>query len=118
MNRKRYSFNRRISIVATSSLKQIDDKPVKGGWLRCYQRFGFVNPDNKGNKVRFVYGGTNPEQFISEFDNDDNDVFVWDDGEIWMREEQFLRVIPASSTSGDQPSLHVSGYEVEISTKD
>lgn len=118
MNRKRFPFNRRLSIVATSVLKQVDDIPVKGGWLRCYQRFGFVNPGTKANIVRFAFGGTNPEQFISEFDADDGDKFVWDRGPVWMREEQYMRAIPQSSASGDQPSLHVSGFDIEIGPKD
>ncbi|KKK56377.1 hypothetical protein LCGC14_3065150 [marine sediment metagenome] len=118
MAAKRIPFNRRIGRNATGTLDNLDDNRVPGGWLRCYQRFGVENVDNPYTKLRFVFGGTDPEQIISEDPQPQAAEFVWDDQIVWMRAEQFLRAVLTGASADDDISLHVIGYDLIIGTRD
>ncbi len=114
MTVKRNPFNRRIGKNAVGTLDTLDDVKVSNGWRRCYQRFGVENADTAYTKLRFVYGGTDPQQIISEEQAPQAAEFVWDDQEVWMRGEQFLRAVLTGATANDDIGLHVIGYDVRI----
>ncbi len=115
---KRIPFNRRIGKNATGTSDTLDDVKVLGGWLRCYQRFGVENVDTSYTKLRFVYGGSDPQQIISEALTPLAGEFVWDDQVVWMRSEQFLRGVLTGATVDDDIGLHVIGYDVEVGRGD
>ncbi len=115
---KRIPFNRRIGKNATGTSDTLDDVKVPGGWLRCYQRFGVENVDSAYTKLRFVFGGTDPEQIISEDPQPQVAEFVWDDQEVWMRGGQFLRAVLTGATANDDIGLHVIGYDVQVGKGD
>ena len=118
MSVKRNPFNRRIGKNAAGTLDTLDDTKIPGGWRRCYQRFGVLNDTTAYTLLRFVYGGTDPEQIISEAQNPAIDEYLWDDQEVWMRGEQFLQAILTGATALDDISLHVIGYDVLIGEGD
>lgn len=115
---KRIPFNRRIGKNATGTSDTLDDVKVPGGWLRCYQRFGVENVDNAYTKLRFVFGGTDPEQIISEALTPLAAEFVWDDQQVWMRSGQFLRAVLTGATTDDDIGLHLIGYDLLIGQRD
>ncbi len=114
MTTKKRPFTRRIGKNAVGTNDTLDDVRIPDGFLRCYQRFGVLNDDTAYTLLRFVDGGVDPEFIISEAQNPAVDEYIWDDAEVWMMGEQFLRAKLAGTTSGDDISLHLIGFDVKI----